>query len=190
MFGFGYGGSGDGVCPVCEDSFIKGLSERDKMLVTLAPMIMHIGELTRRIGDTKIFDRFDLNTLRYAILRHLDAIGKPVSMKVLSESMVKSPAGITQNIDFLEKRGFVNRVPSQEDRRVNLIEMTPEGSEILEQANKFYIEKVRELMKDLPDDKLQIMYNMLHLYMVKTIQILELPFDFKEFLMAHGISEK
>ncbi|MBD3167630.1 MarR family transcriptional regulator [bacterium] len=184
--------TGDGACDslqpgACPDGFMEQLGERDRLLVTLPPMIMHIGYLTHRIGDELIFEEYGLSTLRYAMLRHLSGIGEPVSMKQLAESMLKSPAGMTQNIDALEERGLVRRTPSPTDRRVNLIEVTKDGFELLERVNRHYIEKVREFMEPMSDEHLKTMSTLLFQFMMRSLDLLGLEFDIETFRKTHGI---
>ncbi|MBZ0264923.1 MarR family transcriptional regulator [bacterium] len=189
MFGFSAdGGGNEGLTP-CPDEFIEGLDKRDKMLVTIPPLIMHIGYLTQRIGDDLIFGEYGLNVLRYSILRHLSALGVGVSMKQLGDSMMKSAAGMTQNIDNLEEKELVRRVPDPKDRRVNLIEITDEGFALLTKVNEHYIKRVRSMMQNMDDDQLNQMYNMLFAFMETELKILDVPFDSATFLKTHGIVE-
>lgn len=49
------------------------------------------------------------------------------AMQEIAEEMVVDNSAITRIIDTLEKKGFVNRTISKEDRRVRLIAITPRG---------------------------------------------------------------
>jgi DNA-binding MarR family transcriptional regulator len=50
-----------------------------------------------------------------------------VSQRALGRNLVLTSGGITRLIDRMEEAGLVRRVPSPDDRRVTLVEATPEG---------------------------------------------------------------
>lgn len=52
----------------------------------------------------------------------------------LAEVLLVKPSAITVMLDRLEKPGYVKRVHCSSDRRVVLVETTPEGKQVLESA--------------------------------------------------------
>jgi DNA-binding MarR family transcriptional regulator len=59
-----------------------------------------------------------------------------------------SPSGLTRRLDGLVKLGFVTRVPSPDDRRVMLAQLTRRGAEALEAAAPDHVESVRRHFLD------------------------------------------
>nr|WP_250901722.1 MULTISPECIES: MarR family transcriptional regulator [unclassified Dyella] len=59
---------------------------------------------------------------------------EPVSMGELGEQYGMSPRSMTVLVDGLEKEGLLRRMPHEADRRVTLIEITPEGTQYVKTA--------------------------------------------------------
>jgi MarR family 2-MHQ and catechol resistance regulon transcriptional repressor len=62
-------------------------------------------------------------------------------------------ANITCVVDNLEKEEFVKRVPSKEDRRVILAELTPKGKEKLEQIWPDYVKNMSSVTSVLNEQE-------------------------------------
>jgi DNA-binding MarR family transcriptional regulator len=79
----------------------------------LAPFDIHV----RDLGVLLVIDRFE-----------------PASQQQIAERMGVDRTTMVAIIDALEAKGIIARRPDAEDRRRNLIELTPTGQEILRQA--------------------------------------------------------
>lgn len=55
------------------------------------------------------------------------ADGKPLSIGQLAQATITKQPTLTRLLDRMEARGQVRRIPHDSDRRVTLIQMTPEG---------------------------------------------------------------
>ncbi|MGW1074459.1 MarR family winged helix-turn-helix transcriptional regulator [Streptomyces sp. NPDC002537] len=53
--------------------------------------------------------------------------GEQVSQRTLADDLVLTSGGITRLVDRMEEAGLVRRTPSRSDRRVTLLEATPQG---------------------------------------------------------------
>ncbi len=58
----------------------------------------------------------------------------------MAERLMVHSTSITNTIDLLERDGYVRRVPSTEDRRIVLAEITPAGSAAVELATKALVD--------------------------------------------------
>ena len=92
-------------------------------------------KLTRAAGaiETRLLRRGtlgDLTLSQFGVLETLYHLG-PLCQGVLSSKLLKSTGNITLVLDNLEKRGLVKRVREQEDRRMVLITLTPQGEELI-----------------------------------------------------------
>lgn len=75
----------------------------------------------------KMSRQYGLTGPQSAVLRTLFKEG-PISSASLSRRLYVTPSNITGIIDRLQKKGFVERIRKEEDRRVALIELTESGN--------------------------------------------------------------
>ena len=73
--------------------------------------------------------KFDLSPAQCHVL-HLLMPGEPVPMRRVAEALACDASNVTGLIDRLEARGLVRRQASREDRRVKVLQLTPEGSRL------------------------------------------------------------
>src|SRR5204863_5907000 len=67
---------------------------------------------------------------------HLIEPGRPLPMSRLAATLSCDASNVTGLIDRLESRGLVRRRPSQQDRRVKVLELTPTGVRLRTQLLK------------------------------------------------------
>lgn len=79
-------------------------------------------EIRRRLRD-----RFDTTLPRFDLMAQLDKA--PVGMKLgeLSQRLMVSNGNITGLVDRLVAQGLLDRQPAPNDRRAQLVKLTPEG---------------------------------------------------------------
>ncbi len=70
----------------------------------------------------------------------------PATLSELAERQMVSLPTMSNSITFLEERGWVLRKRSSEDRRKVMIDITPEGREVLVQTRQHMDEKVAEII--------------------------------------------
>ena len=73
-----------------------------------------------------VASEFELSPAQCHVL-HLIEPGRPVAMGRLAEALACDASNVTGLVDRLESRGLVRRQPSSEDRRIKVLELTPEG---------------------------------------------------------------
>jgi len=61
---------------------------------------------------------------------HLIEPGRPVSMGQLADTLSCDASNVTGLVDRLESRGLVRRQPSETDRRVKVLALTPAGARL------------------------------------------------------------
>ena len=79
------------------------------------------------------------------VLHLLD--GAPVAQVRLAELARVEAQTMSRTVDRLERAGFVRRLPDAADRRRRLVERTPSGTAVFEQASRVEA----ELFPDVPD---------------------------------------
>ena len=93
-----------------------------------------------------------LNLGDYQVLVFLsEADGRRMRMCDLAEVLQLSPSGLTRRLDGLVRKGLVERVGSDLDRRVMLAVLTPHGLAELEAAAPTHVDSVRARLVDLLD---------------------------------------
>src|SRR6476646_2178259 len=61
---------------------------------------------------------------------HLIEPGRPIPMGQLAETLACDASNVTGLVDRLESRGLVRRRPSEADRRVKVLDLTPSGARL------------------------------------------------------------
>ncbi len=78
---------------------------------------------------------FDLTFARFELLTLLSFTRTgSLPLSKAGARLQVHPASITNAVDRLEAQGFVRRTPHQTDRRTTLVELLPEGREVLAKA--------------------------------------------------------
>jgi DNA-binding MarR family transcriptional regulator len=87
-------------------------------------------------------------------LLHFIAEAQPVSSKKLADSMHLTPGAITQLVDSLVQAGYVTRTPSDQDRRVSVVTLTPDGSHTITEMRRSKEELFTRIVDGLSDEEL------------------------------------
>lgn len=82
----------------------------------------------RRVRERSLAD-FDLHKHEYDTLHSLAGRGGRAVPSELAGDLKMAPGSVTGRLDALERRGYVRRTPSAEDRRRVDVELTPAGRE-------------------------------------------------------------
>jgi MarR family transcriptional regulator for hemolysin len=97
----------------------------------------------------------------------------PKSQTDVAKRLRLENATITRMVDILSKEGLVKRMPDPNDRRVNLLSISPAGEEALRKIFGVY-DKVRaHILKDVPEDE----YDRLHDMFDDMLKRLDEPID-------------
>ena len=121
------------------DRFLDTIRERLPMLdPEVEGIVDRIGGLPRRFKRAmdETLDEFDLDWSEYKLLSLLTREGEVYrsSPGKLARIMELSSGAMTNRLDRLEQAGLVRRLPDPDDRRGILVELTPEGKRVYEDA--------------------------------------------------------
>lgn len=87
-------------------------------------------------AESQAFAKFkDLSLLQVYVIRLIE-YHKPCTMGKLAKSMGLSLGSVTQLIDRLIRKEYVNRVRSIEDRRVVFAELSAKGKKVIKASKK------------------------------------------------------
>jgi DNA-binding MarR family transcriptional regulator len=121
------------------DRFLDTIRERLPMLdPEVEGIVDRIGGLQRRFKRAmdETLDEFNLDWAEYKLLGLLTREGEVYrsSPGKLARIMELSSGAMTNRLDRLEQAGLVRRMPDPDDRRGILVELTPEGKRVYEDA--------------------------------------------------------
>ena len=97
----------------------------------------------------------NLTIEQWSVLYHLwkeDGI----SQQELCTATFRDKPSITRLVDNLEKLSLVKRSPSKDDRRMNMIMLTPDARKLEEQAMVLANETLNEALESVPADKIDV----------------------------------
>ena len=109
------------------------------------------------------FGRFGLNRGEMGVLGALALAGpkQQLSPTQLFKGLMLSSAGITSRLDRLERGGYVRRTRHPSDRRGVLVELTPAGRKVFEQAVAADAGAERDLVSGLSREDQRVLASLL-----------------------------
>lgn len=96
-----------------------------------------VGSLMKRIAASMVqradkrLEPHGLTSTQWAPLLRLQQVGGQSTVAELSRWLVTDAGAMTRPLDRLEMKGLCKRVRSTEDRRVVLVELTPDGEKAI-----------------------------------------------------------
>lgn len=135
--------------PSIEGAFDRHESELEAVRAIYG-LAMHINEqVIAALGQKR--DQFDI----YAI----SALARRGALKQgdLALAIGKSSVFTTRLVDDLQKANFVERVPHQFDRRINVVRLTSFGQNAYDRMKASADTLAQDLFRDTPDDRLQLL---------------------------------
>jgi len=94
-----------------------------------------------------------LGRTEYTLLNYLMKKNKAINMKELADFLNVSYSRITHLIDTCLKKGYVTRINSNDDRRVNYAQITETGINVTNQFKDGVIAKINVVLTNLPDEE-------------------------------------
>ena len=98
---------------------------------------------------------FEITIEQWSVLYHLwkeDGL----SQQQLCEATFRDKPSITRLVDNLEKLKLVNRVASKDDRRINMIYLTPEAGELQEKSMDLANQTLNEALAGVTNGQIEI----------------------------------
>lgn len=123
----------------------------NEVLVKLFNEIMQIEEKAIITEEFKDISNNDMHII--------EAIGKeePKNMSTIAKSLSVTVGTLTIAINNLVKKGYVNRVRSEEDRRVVLISLSEKGVRAYDHHKSFHEEMVEATLEGLNDSETEVL---------------------------------
>ena len=83
------------------------------------------------------FDRFDITSQQFNILRILRGAGKPISTLQIRQRMLDKMSDTSRIVDRLLVKGLVQKLTCKTDKRLVDISITEKGKKLLQQMDKY-----------------------------------------------------
>ncbi|MCI9174230.1 MAG: MarR family transcriptional regulator [Lachnospiraceae bacterium] len=123
----------------------------NEVLVKLFNEIMDIEEKAIITEEFKDISNNDMHVIE-AI-----GTGEGRSMSAVAKSLSVTVGTLTIAINNLVKKGYVNRVRSQEDRRVVLISLSKKGEKAYYHHEKFHDEMVQATLEGMNEEQVEVL---------------------------------
>lgn len=83
--------------------------------------------------------------------------GAPKNMTTVARILSVTTGTLTISANSLVKKGYVQRVRSEEDRRVVLVSLTEKGKRAYAHHKKFHDEMIQEVLEGLSDEEQEVL---------------------------------
>lgn len=121
-----------------------------KLFVVLSKAYKNV--MDRAVKDMK---RHGLSPSEFTILEVLYNKGR-FPLQQIGEKILITSGSVTYNIDKLEKRELLRRVPSPSDRRVIYAEITDQGRELFDRIFPEHAAEVHQIMGGLSEEETEM----------------------------------
>lgn len=120
----------------------------------LVKLFNEIMEIEQKSLITEEFSNISNNDMHI-----IEAIGdnEPKTMSTVARMLKVTVGTLTIAINALVKKGYVNRVRSEEDRRVVLISLTALGKKAYDHHEQFHQEMVDAVLEGLKPDEVDVL---------------------------------
>jgi DNA-binding MarR family transcriptional regulator len=119
-----------------------------------------IGMLTNQTNKIMLryinsnLEKFGLTTEQWNVLKTLSKEETGINQKKLSIKTDKDQPTIVRILDILERKKFVERIPSKDDRRAFIINLTESGRNIIDTVEPFIESLFKMLLDGISEEKL------------------------------------
>lgn len=103
----------------------------------------------------------DLTLPQFGILESLYHLGK-LSVGQITKLTLSTPGNITVVVKNLQSKGLIAILPSDEDRRIKVLEITEKGAEIMQEIFHHHVENLTGWYdKALSEEEIKVLSNLL-----------------------------
>ncbi len=111
---------------------------------------------------SRLRKKFNITLPQFDVLAVLERKKEAQTMTALSRQLMVSNGNITGVVDRLVREGFVKRLGSTSDRRIQYINLTHKGRRAFDRMAKAHEEWIAELFSDLTHTEIKQLSEQLH----------------------------
>ena len=108
--------------------------------------------------QNEFFKEFGISPQQYNILRILNGADEPLKVQTIKDRMLERSPNATRLMDKLCAKNYIERLPSEHDRRVVKIAITKEGKDLLESIPR---NLNKDLLKNLNEEEALLLSDLL-----------------------------
>lgn len=135
-----------------------GQNTRHSINELLVNLFNHVMDMEGKAVITSQFQDITNNDMHI-----IEAIGveEPRNMSVIAHKMAVTVSTLTTNMNGLERKGYIRRERSQEDKRVVYVLLTDKGRKAFYHHRDFHKKMIKAIVKDLSEEEMEILYRCL-----------------------------
>jgi DNA-binding MarR family transcriptional regulator len=112
--------------------------------------------------NAKVLKPFQISWQQFNILRILRGMApQPATVKLLTERMIDKTSNASRLVEKLKKKGLVERVNCEKDRRRVNVSITQEGLNLLDRASAAVDESLAELAASIGSEEAEMLNDLL-----------------------------
>lgn len=136
----------------------------NRLLVNFFKFIMELEE------KKLITDEF--SDLTYNDMHVIEAIGRqePLKMSQIAKKLTVTTGTLTKSVDALEKKGYVRRERSSNDKRVVKIILTERGIQAYEHHERFHQDMIAFILDNVSEEESKVLQSALEKLMTYFVQ--------------------
>ncbi|QGP79569.1 MarR family winged helix-turn-helix transcriptional regulator [Sphingobium sp. CAP-1] len=121
----------------------------------LAHKMAPVARAWRQLADVTLAEFGVSNSAAWCLI-HIYRIGPEVRQAALADSLDISQPSLVRTLDQLQAAGLVGRTPHPEDKRSNIIALTPAGADLVGRIEEKLGALRAELLQGVPDEAIEI----------------------------------
>ena len=131
--------------------FVDNYEAWNHLLVELFKDILDIEEKAVITSEFKDITNNDMHIM--------EAVGKTgaKNMSAIAKALSVTVGTLTIAVNNLVKKGYVQRVRSEKDRRVVLVSLTEKGRRAFDHHQKFHHDMIEAVIHDIPEDEMEVL---------------------------------
>ncbi len=121
----------------------------------LVNLFNHVMDMEANAVITEEFSDISNNDMHI-----IEAIGveEPRNMSMIARKCAVTVSTLTTNMNGLEKKGYIRRERSQEDKRVVHVTLTEKGEKAFFHHRDFHKKMIRAILKGLGEEEMEVLY--------------------------------
>ena len=128
------------------------------MIVLFVCMFFHVMDMEAKAVITEEYRDITNNDMHI-----IEAIGieEPRNMSVIARRLSVTVSTLTTNMNGLERKGYIKRERSQQDKRVVYVLLTEKGRKAFYHHRDFHKKMIRAIVRDLGEEEMEVLYRCL-----------------------------
>jgi DNA-binding MarR family transcriptional regulator len=138
--------------------FETAVASTERMELRIWLRLLTCTNLIERGVRQKLRESFGITLPRFDLLAQLDRAPEGLTMGELSRRLMVSNGNVTGLIDRLVAEGLVARRPAPDDRRAQLVQLTPTGKKAFDGMTPAHQSWIHEMLGELDRNELAALY--------------------------------